>query len=542
MKAKKLTSSVIITYVIFTIFTFDIAFSQEFTPDANTVGLWHFNEGSGTIANDASGNENHGQITGASWTTEGKFGNALSFDDDGDGVQINSPFSGIQNVFTIELYFKVNQNFNGRRLFRHRGDYRDVDINFPQNNIISFSFYDVNSTAHEIFSQTQVSLNTWYHLAAIYDGQEMRLYLNGVLESSKSVTANVSWSENYKRTDIGDSPSDTHAEMSFNGIIDEVRISDIARYGGEFTPDINTILYWQFNDGNGTSCIDESGRNHNGTIQNAQWIDSALSSFGKALHFVKSGSYAMVAHHSDFDFGMGSFTIEAWVRTSNQNDNRIACYGPPSGASAGWFFNINGGKLTFSLETDGGIESDENTWADDQWHHLAAFRDSQRKKLVLWADGKIIKEVDDPNPNFSIPTNCHFVVGGHHSLSGSGDQYDYMEGDIDEIRLSNIARYITTSVDRFGFHSVPNIYHLFQNFPNPFNPTTTISFILPFNQSVKIEIVDILGRQVSSVFEGVANQGLNSVTFDASILPSGLYFYKLKTDNSISVRKMSVLR
>ena len=154
MKAKKITAWIVHTFTIFTIFTFSIAFSQEFTPDANTVGLWHFNEGTGLITSDASGNGNNGQLSGTSWTTQGKFGNALSFDGNSDKVQRNSPFSGIQNIFTIELYFKSDNFLSGRYLFSQRGDYRDIVVAMPNSSTLNFSIRGTDGAAHEIKSHS----------------------------------------------------------------------------------------------------------------------------------------------------------------------------------------------------------------------------------------------------------------------------------------------------------------------------------------------------------------------------------------------------
>ena len=96
----KITIILIIIVISFSI----PLFAQEFSVDGNTVGLWHFNEGIGTIANDNSSSNNHGQINGATWTADGKFGNALSFDGNSDHIIITSPFTGIQNTFTILNY------------------------------------------------------------------------------------------------------------------------------------------------------------------------------------------------------------------------------------------------------------------------------------------------------------------------------------------------------------------------------------------------------------------------------------------------------
>ncbi|MFH1194355.1 MAG: PQQ-dependent sugar dehydrogenase [bacterium] len=88
----------------------------------------------------------------------------------------------------------------------------------------------------------------------------------------------------------------------------------------------------------------------------------------------------------------------------------------------------------------------------------------------------------------------------------------------------------------------PNKYFLHQNYPNPANPTTTIKFSLEKYGHVKIILYDSLGRQVGIIFNGYANAGINTVSFDASKLASGIYIYKLISENFTFSRKMVVLK
>jgi hypothetical protein len=97
-----------------------------------------------------------------------------------------------------------------------------------------------------------------------------------------------------------------------------------------------------------------------------------------------------------------------------------------------------------------------------------------------------------------------------------------------------------------GIHSisssVPNEYSLLQNYPNPFNPVTTIKFNLPKVTDVKLIVYDVLGKEVSKLFNGKLSTGSYSYTFDASKLSSGVYFYKLIAGDFVSVKKMMVLK
>jgi len=88
----------------------------------------------------------------------------------------------------------------------------------------------------------------------------------------------------------------------------------------------------------------------------------------------------------------------------------------------------------------------------------------------------------------------------------------------------------------------PAQYQLYQNYPNPFNPTTTISYRLKTAQQVHVTIYDILGRRVAVLVDQKESAGLHTITFDASRLSSGLYFYRLRTKNFTSIKKMILLK
>jgi hypothetical protein len=85
-------------------------------------------------------------------------------------------------------------------------------------------------------------------------------------------------------------------------------------------------------------------------------------------------------------------------------------------------------------------------------------------------------------------------------------------------------------------------YSLSQNYPNPFNPTTTISYSLPVSSWVTLKVFDILGREATVLVEGSKEAGTHSIEFDASNLPSGIYFYTLTSVNFTATRKLIFLK
>jgi len=84
----------------------------------------------------------------------------------------------------------------------------------------------------------------------------------------------------------------------------------------------------------------------------------------------------------------------------------------------------------------------------------------------------------------------------------------------------------------------PEEFLLKQNYPNPFNPTTVINYQLPNSSDVKLEVFDMLGRRVSVLVEGNQSAGTYSVEFDASSLSSGVYLYRLQTNENVQTRQM----
>jgi hypothetical protein len=88
----------------------------------------------------------------------------------------------------------------------------------------------------------------------------------------------------------------------------------------------------------------------------------------------------------------------------------------------------------------------------------------------------------------------------------------------------------------------PLNYKLNQNYPNPFNPATTISYIIPVQEKVTLKIYNILGMEVSTILDKVQTAGNYSIRFDTKNLPSGIYFYELRTSNFREVKKMIFLK
>lgn len=89
---------------------------------------------------------------------------------------------------------------------------------------------------------------------------------------------------------------------------------------------------------------------------------------------------------------------------------------------------------------------------------------------------------------------------------------------------------------------VPKSMALYQNFPNPFNPVTTIRYSISYPVSVKLKIYDILGNEIRTLVNEYQQSGNYSVQFHGAALSSGIYIYRLEAGKFISVKKLTLLK
>ena len=114
--------------------------------------------------------------------------------------------------------------------------------------------------------------------------------------------------------------------------------------------------------------------------------------------------------------------------------------------------------------------------------------------------------------------------------------------------VSGVCDYIGLNLSEIETENfLPESYVLHQNYPNPFNPSTRIDYDLPQDGFVKISVLDIIGREVSTILDIEQTAGLKSITWSGTddqgkMLPSGVYICLLRTNDHASARKMILLR
>lgn len=99
-----------------------------------------------------------------------------------------------------------------------------------------------------------------------------------------------------------------------------------------------------------------------------------------------------------------------------------------------------------------------------------------------------------------------------------------------------------TGVKNTRTSSLPNTFRLWQNFPNPFNPTTTISFDIPSPTHVSIKVYNLIGEEVAKIVDENMGAGSYSKSLNAASLTSGVYFYQLNAGQFSETRKFVLLK
>ena len=205
---------------------------------AQTSGLvaaYSFNEGSGTTVADSSGNNNTGTITGATWTTAGKFGSALVFNGTSARVTVNdAPSLRLTGGMTLEAWVKPSAVTTAWRDVIYKGNdnyYLEATSNSASRAPAA------GGTIGTTYGTTALATNTWAHLAVTYDRVAIRLYVNGTQVSSLARTTALATSANPLQ--IG---GDSIYGQYFQGTIDEVRVYNRALSQAEIQTDMNSAV------------------------------------------------------------------------------------------------------------------------------------------------------------------------------------------------------------------------------------------------------------------------------------------------------------
>ena len=162
-----------------------------------------------------------------------------------------------------------------------------------------------------------------------------------------------------------------------------------------------------------------------------------------------------------------------------------------------------------------------------------------RRFNVIQIGGRppVVTVIDTGTISYEWYTKDHFLVA---SVEIPG-----LESDVNFTNVSNVSLLqdvVISSVTENVNTKQPHNFSLQQNYPNPFNPKTIINYQLSMNSDVSLIVYDVTGKEIVKLVSQYQTAGQYAVVFDATNLPSGIYFYKLQAGEFVETRKMILLK
>jgi len=466
--------------------------------DSSTWALWRFDEESGSTLQDATSNNRDASIQdGASRTSDGKFGNAMDFEAN-SGSWVDWPNFEDPSEFTLEAWIKLeSDDYSGNKyiISFNKGGHFDFYVNSNEVLGISVRGYDDGAccSTYTKIGSTSLEPGVWYHVAAAYSESNdyMKIYLNGTEEASYSLDEDFTMYDRNYYNRIGHK-ADGQSEYTFDGIIDEFRISTVARTSFTFnttfnttiwshpsaftvkinapptitsvtvspttsqhyseggligTVDSKTSLYWTFDEGSGSKVFDSTPYNWFGYPDNynegsdPEWTSGI---FGGALDFeVDDNSYVRL-NNGRFLYGtvFDSATVEAWINPeSNDATNEKYILHSRSPYLRMYLDDL---YLTVTYCTEEEFDSDIGescyTFSSsvqvelNSWSHVAMVFDGTNNTINLYQN-KILVASRETTPGHILysEASSDFYLGTEMGHNAGTKGFD---GKIDEFRIS----------------------------------------------------------------------------------------------------------
>ncbi len=352
---------------------------------------------------------------------------------------------------TYSLWFKTDQN--GTRILTHsEGGFTTSGIGISDDNKIR-AFYNNSS---DIFAKIDTSSssfldNKWHYIAAVYNGSNLDLYIDGNLEAQATnvglPTYEVNSSDNYE---IG-----AHTASStdnYYGDLDDIRVYNRALTVAEIQEIYNKangalVAHYKLDETSGTTAVDSSNNSNDGTMGGGldAGNDNVEGIVDTALDFDGSDDrISLNAHEENFDFSdENQFTISAWARPVSGDPNTTTIfargatnssagntvYSLEGGVNNDWNFNISDGSTEYTIDTTNG------TFDYGEWQHVAGVWDGETQYIYL--NGVLDKSSSRSGFNLwngNEALDRETAVGRDER----GNRY-YFNGDLDDVRVYNQA-------------------------------------------------------------------------------------------------------
>lgn len=433
------------------------------SPIGSQVGYWKFDEGYGSsVRNSGNGGSRYnGSITGATWSSEGKFGksvflsgaNTVSIPDGGNALDFGA------GDFTISAWIKTSSVANTKNLIRKGAGAGLSGWRFGlQNGRPHILIGDTVTFVENYLGPTSIADNKWHQMMVVFNRAGNAVgYVDGKATGTTINISAINGSvDNGSAIDIG------NTYETFTGLLDEVKIYNSALSGEQVKLDYNQgsslrlgsfgtdsdgktasssasraycvpgdtstcnppIAEWNFEEKQGTTANDSSGNGNSGTLTNSpSWTQGKI---GAALSFNGSDTYVSGPNNSSVQLTSG--TIQAWIKTSNPGSGFRGIITKQN--AFGMFLNSNEfGIWDWGVGAWRGSGQNLN---DGKWHSVAVtFNSGVANGTTFYVDGQ-----NKGTTTMTVSSQIIALVAG----SGTNGISQIFTGIIDQAKVYNYIR------------------------------------------------------------------------------------------------------
>ncbi len=400
---------------------------------------WDLDQG----AQDKSGNNNHGTVTGATHSPNGGLNStgAYQFDGSDDFVTLSNinGYSAGNTPVTIAAWFNMNNTSgNGIIGIGSTGNRQHFYIrNKCWGEHVQIGVDD--GGADQWWESTTIAqTNRWYHVAASYNpnGRVVKLYIDGILQKEVTLSNDLALTDQMR---IG---GDWYNDNDFNGMIDEVYVynrvlsdSDVQNLYGMRTQNIDPnigepnvqdlLVQWNLNQ----NTNDQSGNGNDGVVSGAIHSDNAGLDGSGAYQFDGNDDFITLSSINGYNAGNTPVTISAWFNMNNSNGNGIIGVGSTGNRQHFYIRNKCWGNHVQIGVDDGGADQwwESTTEAQiNRWYHVVASYNPNGRIVKLYMNGNLQREVVLSD-----------VLALTNQMRIGGDWYNDNDfnGMIDEVRI-----------------------------------------------------------------------------------------------------------
>ena len=438
-------------------------------------------------------------------------GQSLMFNGNDAYVDMGTPSNLLMDYVTVSAWVYPDWDGNYDYIVSRETGY----VLRNEGNNLAFVVTLNNTVEYYDTYTTLTNKNEWAHVVGTYDGETSKLYVNGVLKSSDDSPSGKLTIDSSSPFRIGNAYCCQN--RGFKGNIDEVAIWDEALsavevaalynsgYGinavnnsGDYTSSSNLQGYWKMNEGTGSILADGSNNNNLGNIYGATWSD-----------------HTVINPNSPTSFD--------WVSTALDT------------------INITKTNLTDTYELKWSESKDVDI---DTIDYLISVSVGQFPAEIVYETADTSLMITYQNIIDNWYPNLEMLSRGTLKFSVSAtDGWDTVKVSGDD-RVLFVNRYDYLSTEGEG---IPTEFALHENYPNPFNPTTTLRFDLPEVSDVTVTIYNMLGQKVRTFNMNDTPAGYHSIKWNATNdygdpVGAGVYLYQLRANEFVKTKKMVLLK